>query len=93
MRRRSRVKWHKNPATQLHGTRDTSPPSDPGQDKRKRLHRLEAQKQRLIEAYLAEALAVADRKERQAAVSVQIADAQRLTAYSQGERRCSWTGG
>lgn len=52
-------------------------------DQRKRLHRLEAQKQKLIEAYLAEALAVSDLKERQADISAQIADAQRLITYSQ----------
>ncbi len=52
-------------------------------DQRRRLHRLETQKQKLIEACLAEALAVADLKERQGAVANQIADAKRPITYSQ----------
>ena len=47
-------------------------------DQRRRLQRLERQKQKLIDAYLAEALTVEDLKPRQAAVMAEMADAQRL---------------
>jgi site-specific DNA recombinase len=47
-------------------------------DQRRRLQRLEAQKQKLIDAYLAEALPVADLKQRQQAIAVEQRDAERL---------------
>ncbi len=47
-------------------------------EQRRRLKRLEAQKQKLIDAYLAEALPVSDLKQRQQAIAVEQRDAERL---------------
>lgn len=52
-------------------------------DQRHRLARLERQKQKLIDAYLAEAIPVEDLKPRQAAVVTEIADAKRLIETSE----------
>ncbi len=50
-----------------------------------RLQKLERQKQKLIDAYLAEALPVADLKQRQHTVAVEIHEAERLVAQCSGE--------
>jgi site-specific DNA recombinase len=52
-------------------------------DQRRRLTRLERQKQKLIDAYLAEAITVEDLKVRQEAVASEISDAQRLIDASE----------
>ena len=52
-------------------------------NQRQRLIKLERQKQKLIDAYMAEAIPVEDLKQRQAAVLVEMHDARRLIAASQ----------